>query len=555
MFLIIQNLISKRFFIPLMIGVMWLLLFLIVNPIGEFPLNDDWAFSKNVFYLVEYGIFKFSDWPAMTLIVQTLYGAFFCSIFGFSFTVLRFSTIFIGFLGIIFTYFLISELTNKKMMATIGTILVAINPLFFSLSATFMTDVHFYTFEVLSFLFFFKYMKSNQVKFLVIATLLSIGSTLIRQIGILIPLSFVITYVYRKDHNLKGLVIAGSPFVLTFISLILYNTWFDLSQGARPEYGTFGAIFQKFKDIPNLLFLSFMRTGYILTYIGFFLFPLLLINFQKRWTRLNKRNKVKSLIITSIFLLPIIRMWNAIPTGNVLINFSLGCKTLKDMIEGINNRSALPLWIWKVFVFIALTAAVLLVFTVVTTFLNRKKMMLTNEPATLRKIKLMAISFVFLYSILLFLSDYYFDRYILAFIPPILIIVLPIFRYRVKKVSILITNIFIIGLGTFSTLATHDYLSWNRARWQALNDLMQKGNISPKYIDGGFEFNGWYMPGKKLENSKNKSWWWVDRDDYLIAFGPLPEYKVFKKYPFKAYLGEENQCIFVLKKDLLNTPD
>jgi hypothetical protein len=555
MFLIIQNLITKRFFIPLMIGFLWLLLFLIVNPIGEFPLNDDWAFSKNVFYLVEQGIFKFSDWPAMTLIVQTLYGAFFCSIFGFSFTVLRFSTIFIGFLGIIFTYLLISELTNKKMMAIIGTILVAINPLFFSLSATFMTDVHFYTFEVLSFLFFFKYMKSNQVKFLVIATLLSIGSTLIRQIGILIPLSFAITYVYRKEHTLKMLVLAGSPFVLTFISLILYNTWFDLSQGARPEYGTFGAIFQKFKEIPNLLFLSFMRTGYILTYIGFFLFPLLLINFQKRWTGLNKKNKVKSVIITSIFLLPIIRMWNAIPTGNVLINFSLGCKTLKDMIEGINNRSALPLWIWKMLVLIALTAAVLLVFTIVTTFLNRKKMMRTNEPATLRKIKLMAISFISLYAILLFLSDYYFDRYILAFIPPILIIVLPIFRYSVKKVSVLITIIFIFGLGTFSTLATHDYLSWNKARWQALNDLMLKDNISPKYIDGGFEFNGWYMPGKKLENSKNKSWWWVDRDDYLVTFGSLPEYNVIKKYPFKAYLGDKSQCIYVLKKELPSTQD
>ena len=544
----------KSLFIPILIGVLWLLLFIIVNPIGEFPLNDDWAFSKNVYYLVEQGILKFSDWPAMTLIVQTLIGALVCSIFGFSFTILRFSTIFMGFLGIIFTYLLINELTNNKKMATIGTLLVAINPLFFSLSATFMTDVYFYTFEVVSFLFFFKFIKVDHVKLLIIATVLSIGATLIRQIGILIPLSFAITYLYRKNFNVKVILIASLPFIFTLTSLTLYNKWYDLTQGARPDYGTIGAILEKAKKISELFFLIFMRTGYILTYVGFFLLPLLLINLKKRWEILSRKNKIKSSIITLLFILPIARMWNEIPVGGIIHNFGLGSKTLRDIFFlGLNNESILSSSTWKIFVLIALVGALLLVFTIISSLLNRNKIMITNQFASIRKIKMMAIIFIFLYSAILFLSDYYFDRYILSFIPVMIIAVLPIFNYSINKISILFTIGFIIGLGAFSTMATHDYLAWNRARWQALNDLTIKEKISPKYIDGGFEFNGWYMPGKYTEKEKNKkkSWWWVDKDDYIITFGSIPNYTTIKKYPFDAFLGNKHQSIFVLQKDSL----
>jgi|TARA_B100000315_G_scaffold125397_1_gene115274 hypothetical protein len=41
----------------------------------------------------------------------------------------------------------------------------------------------------------------------------------------------------------------------------------------------------------------------------------------------------------------------------------------------------------------------------------------------------------------------------------------------------------------FGILATHDYLSFQRGRWKALNDLTQKEKIFAEKIDGGFEFN------------------------------------------------------------------
>jgi hypothetical protein len=38
-------------------------------------------------------------------------------------------------------------------------------------------------------------------------------------------------------------------------------------------------------------------------------------------------------------------------------------------------------------------------------------------------------------------------------------------------------------------------------------------DVKPKDIDGGFEFNGWY-----LFDTFTKTNWWVVNDTYLIAF-------------------------------------
>ena len=46
-----------------------------IRPLGDFPLNDDWAFALPVKWLVERGQLQFTDWQAMTLIGQVTLGA------------------------------------------------------------------------------------------------------------------------------------------------------------------------------------------------------------------------------------------------------------------------------------------------------------------------------------------------------------------------------------------------------------------------------------------------------------------------------------------------
>ncbi|HLA86644.1 MAG TPA: hypothetical protein VJL10_01350, partial [Anaerolineales bacterium] len=61
---------------------MWLLLVLFVNPVGKFPLNDDWSYARAVQSLVEHGHLELTGFTSMPLIAQALWGALFCLPFG-----------------------------------------------------------------------------------------------------------------------------------------------------------------------------------------------------------------------------------------------------------------------------------------------------------------------------------------------------------------------------------------------------------------------------------------------------------------------------------------
>lgn len=100
----------------------------------------------------------------------------------------------------------------------------------------------------------------------------------------------------------------------------------------------------------------------------------------------------------------------------------------------------------------------------------------------------------------------------------------------------------------FSVAATHDYLAWNKTRWIATNDLMQKDKISPRQIDGGYEFNGWYLYDPKYHHDPKKSWWWVVDDEYVIASGPVSGYEELRRYAFQRWLLQRPSAVIVLKK-------
>ena len=76
-----------------LLAALWIGAVLVVNPAGNFPLNDDWAYGKAVRGMVEQGSFRPCPWGGMTLISQAVWGSLFCLPAGFSFTTLRFSTL------------------------------------------------------------------------------------------------------------------------------------------------------------------------------------------------------------------------------------------------------------------------------------------------------------------------------------------------------------------------------------------------------------------------------------------------------------------------------
>src|SRR5205823_11305274 len=132
----------------------WIALVLLTNPSGQFPLNDDWSYSRVAQTLVDHGRLRFTAFTSMTLIAQVLWGALFCLPFGFSFLALRLSTLTLAAIGVVASYFLLREIRVNRHVALLGACILALNPFYFSLSVTFMTDVPFCAVSMLSLLFF-----------------------------------------------------------------------------------------------------------------------------------------------------------------------------------------------------------------------------------------------------------------------------------------------------------------------------------------------------------------------------------------------------------------
>ena len=132
---------SPRVTTYVVLAAVWCVMTLLVNPVGNFPLNDDWSYGHAVQSLVERGTLRFTGWTSMPLVVQVLWGALFCFPFGFSFTVLRLSTLVLGLAGVLAAYELLCEAGSRRGLAICGALLLAVNPIYFGLSHTFMTDV------------------------------------------------------------------------------------------------------------------------------------------------------------------------------------------------------------------------------------------------------------------------------------------------------------------------------------------------------------------------------------------------------------------------------
>jgi 4-amino-4-deoxy-L-arabinose transferase-like glycosyltransferase len=66
-------------------------------------------------------------------------------------------------LGILTTYWIFEELHIQRNLALLAVIVLAINPLYFQLSLTFMTDVPFCPFSMFAALFFLRALRTEKV--------------------------------------------------------------------------------------------------------------------------------------------------------------------------------------------------------------------------------------------------------------------------------------------------------------------------------------------------------------------------------------------------------
>ena len=121
-------------------GVMLAMTGLVYAP-GEGPLVDDWTYAWRVAHFLRTGELRVLEWSAHYPLAQMLWGALWSRLLGFSFGVLRWSTLVLAWGGLLAFFVLLRALGIQRGLAGLGTLALWCNPVFFVLRHSFMTDI------------------------------------------------------------------------------------------------------------------------------------------------------------------------------------------------------------------------------------------------------------------------------------------------------------------------------------------------------------------------------------------------------------------------------
>jgi len=496
--------------------------------------------------LVETGKFVPHEWLASPIITQVLWGALFCLPFGFSFEALVISTLTLSFITSLFTYLILKRITNNNLVAFLSALLIIVNPIFFNLSVTFMMDIPFYAFFVVSIYFYIVHIQTNKEKYLWVGAAAALLSLFIRQYGLIIPLSFLILEIINRRTILhRKVLIQTSVFLLFILAYSTFNRWLNINERMSDNYRQIDQVFNM--GLADLGWRIFTRSGHLLLAAGLWLFPFLLSLTFSYFSQIKKAYK-PILVISIILIAPMIRVAGEIPSGNILYDLGLGPLTTSDVfIFGDHEKFSVP-WIWYFIVPISFTGALMLIMTAVTSIAKTFSQTLgKNTAANVSKDDLLragGVILIILYLGITMINFTYFDRYILPLLILLMIVLMPADRkmitdiLRQKMVYLIFIGMFLL----FGILGTRYYLEWNRVRWMAANNLIREGNPASS-IDAGHEFNGWH--GATIDvNGK----WDTSSYEYVIGFSELPGYELIKTYPIQGVRIFPVNEIHVLRK-------
>jgi hypothetical protein len=360
-----------------------------------------------------------------------------------------------------------------------------------------------------------------------------------------IAITMILTYLLSGRINLKRL----SYYVLSagFIIAVLYSfTAFLKIRNILPaSYASFNDLLHSLNLKVFLENMSINRLSLLFFYSGLLLLPLVIYILPSFWRSLKPMARWIAGSVSILCTVPIILTSKPFPCGNIINNLGLGPRLVKDAFCGINIHPLLFPGLLKIIYIPGTIGIVFLIFTLIVSLFKMKGLS-GNSPERMMKVQTLLLIGGNLIFLLLYSS--FFDRY---FLPVILCFILLLTSSKIKAYTWnkAVSMVLFLCLAFFSVSATHDYLSFNRARWEGLNDLISYG-ISPKNIDGGFEFNGWYETGELNPLAvENKSWYWVNDDSYLIAFGNICGYNKVESKAYNCFLRLSKENILILKRN------
>ena len=519
-----------------------------VDPRGEFPVNDDWAYAHSVQWLLTEHRIRLSDWIAMNLLPQTLAGGLVVELAGFSFSVLRHLTQLVSaaVAALALHWFLVAGVARRD--ALFATLTVMAVPCWLPLANSYMTDLYGMVFALPAAALFLRALREPKPAIIAAATLLAAAGVLQRQVVLVVPVAFFLAWLTLASRRRPAMLVLGvAPTLVALGAAFVYMTYLEHGPGVPAAQQMLHN-----RVLPALLKTVRNEDGYyrhwvtanlfsIVAYLGLFASPFVLWRGGPANTAV--RIGIAALAAIAIATMAFTGLWPPWRDAQMIDAAGIGPFALYDaQPRGLFtlDRSTRVLW-W-----LAGAAAAIGIAGLCRTLLAAVRAIAANAGAD-KGVRLYLLAMVVGYVAPFVVTDYI-DRYLLFVLPFALALVAlaePTTPTRLARTVGALTLCAALALGV---MATHDYFAWNRARWDAIREAERLG-ATPATLDGGFEYNAYHrFEIRPRVQRPGKSWWWVDDDRFVVAFGAVPGYIERARFTVKRWLPRTPSAVLLLER-------
>lgn len=462
--------------------------FLAVNPFVNLPFDDDWSYSFTVRQLLSTGHITYNGWSAPILVTHALWGAMFCKMFGYSFIVLRFSTLPLDIGVAVFAYLLARSADLRPAPAMCLSLMVCISPLFLPLALSFMTDVPglFYTLASLYALMRAGRAPGNRaaIIWLAIGVLVGIAGGMGRQIVWIAPLCIVPYLIALRWSNRTFVAAAIFAWLVVVLDICICMRWF-----ARQPDVYFDPSLSKCVQMglkyPKVTLINIVKIAFTTV---LFTLPVALpfaIGLSRRlWSeRKSWRSALTAIVVLGASILVATRP--AIGLGPWLPNIVTTSGVLGGLEISGDRPTVFPLIVTGTVSAIVLIVTYLLLARAIELAVDYRRTMvrLRNQLAAPDGLSVLTIFCIFYFGLMVIRAgqDLVFDRYCLP-----LIVWLGIVSLR--RWSPAIAWPALVVFAVVAVAVTQDNFALLAARKEAIDRLEAQG-VPRTQIAAGFEYN------------------------------------------------------------------
>ena len=523
----------------------------VAQPYGNFPLNDDAHYAIAAFDFARTGQFHLTIETVPSLRAQVVWGGLFVRLFGESFEVLRASTMTLALLTLLIVNRLLARLPIAQSLRIVATLALLFHPIFFESSFTYMTEVPFVFASAAAMYCHLRAFEDESVGWLLAGSACVAVSWWVRQTGIinaLPPLIVLVLFRDRISDRYKRLAtIAAIPFAVFAIIFLTQPDWLSGSpREFRLHYKMWGE--ETFR-LPQQVELIFHYLFFNAQTTALFFLPLTLI-IDRRIFR-SPAARVILIFFVVVFLggmtqlvaldhpMPYVTDRNCcdIQAGNLFINFGLGTPTLRDHFE---YPFRMPYALRLILSYGAAILGAMLTAAIFVRLIEAVRQPKSQPAFLLATIHAIAGTFA------LCASVQYVDRYGLDTAWSAVVLAPLLVRWDERRWRVLAgTGLVVIAI--FSTFATGEYFSWNRARADAISYFRSRGGDITT-LDAGNEAFTLYELSKITDyRIRRRYFFGVPVRPNTVAMHRLPGYRIVRAFPFEGWLGLHRANLYLLQ--------